>query len=121
MRTIDIVFDGPPAHESGRFIEVEDDCGNSIGVGEWVARNDGYWALRLPDHRALAAENTVMRKALEKIAEMYTPNWQPGDTHETTQRLSTIARDALATAPEIFPGTHEALDRLTSVPRRLAP
>ena len=69
MRYIDIVFDGPPAHESGRFIEVEDDAGNSISVGEWVARNDGYWVLRIPDPRP----------------------------------------------PEIFPGTHEALDCLTSV------
>ncbi len=55
MKTIDIVFDGPPAHESGRFIEVEDDAGNSISIGEWVARNDGYWALRIPDYREVQA------------------------------------------------------------------
>ena len=24
---IDIVFDGPPSHQSGRFVEVEDDKG----------------------------------------------------------------------------------------------
>jgi len=45
---IDIVFDGPPASESGRFIEVENAQGASIRVGEWVHRPDGYWALRLP-------------------------------------------------------------------------
>ena len=56
MKTIDILFDGPPGPEAGRFVEVEDETGNSIGVGEWIARNDGYWALRLPDHRALSAE-----------------------------------------------------------------
>lgn len=45
---IDIVFDGPPAPESGRFVEVEQD-GRSISFGEWVKRDDGYWVLRLPD------------------------------------------------------------------------
>lgn len=44
---IDIVFDGPPGPESGRFVEVEDDAGKSISFGEWVKRDDGYWALRL--------------------------------------------------------------------------
>jgi len=44
---IDIVFDGPPAPESGRFIEVEDASGASISVGQWVQRPDGYWALRI--------------------------------------------------------------------------
>lgn len=44
---IDIVFDGPAAHESGRFIEVEDDSGASVDIGEWIHREDGMWALRL--------------------------------------------------------------------------
>lgn len=51
---IDIVFDGPPARESGRFVKVEDEKGESISlaehpvfVGEWVFRADGYWVLRI--------------------------------------------------------------------------
>lgn len=48
QKYIDIVFDGPPAHESGRFIEVENPAGASIRVGEWVERVDGLWALRIP-------------------------------------------------------------------------
>jgi hypothetical protein len=44
----DVVFDGPPGHESGRFVEVEDESGASISVGEWVERPDGLWALRIP-------------------------------------------------------------------------
>lgn len=44
---VDIVFDGPPSHESGRFIETENDIGHSIGIGEWVQRLDGYWVLRI--------------------------------------------------------------------------
>lgn len=45
---IDIVFDGPPGHEGGRFVEVEDAAGKSIKVGEWLQRADGLWALRIP-------------------------------------------------------------------------
>lgn len=44
---IDVVFDGPPGHQSGRFVEVEDHAGRSICAGEWIQRPDGYWALRL--------------------------------------------------------------------------
>lgn len=45
---IDILFDAPPGPTSGRFIEVEDESGKSIQVGEWIERADGYWALRIP-------------------------------------------------------------------------
>jgi hypothetical protein len=34
-----IIFDGPPSRESGRFIEVEDETGRSVGAetgAEWV-------------------------------------------------------------------------------------
>lgn len=48
VREIDILFDGPPSHESGRFIEVEDTATRkSVSVGEWVKRDDGCWVLRL--------------------------------------------------------------------------
>ena len=46
-RAINILFDGPPDHTSGRFVEVEDDEGKSIRVGEWSERSDGLWALRI--------------------------------------------------------------------------
>jgi hypothetical protein len=54
---IDVVFDGPPAHVSGRFVEVEDENGASVSVGEWIDRGNGLWALRIPrpaKHRATA-------------------------------------------------------------------
>lgn len=46
--SIDIVFDGPPGPESGRFIEAENLSGESINAGEWIDRGDGMWALRVP-------------------------------------------------------------------------
>lgn len=47
LKPIDIVFDGPPAPDGPRFMEVENNAGESINVGEWVERRDGYWVLRL--------------------------------------------------------------------------
>jgi len=45
-KEIHIVFDGPPSHESGRFVEVEDVSGKSIRAGRWEQRGD-YWHLIL--------------------------------------------------------------------------
>lgn len=65
MQHVDIVFDGPPGPEAGRFIEVEDAAGNSIKLGEWIERAErvppGYksrrtpsrWVLRIEDPREL--------------------------------------------------------------------
>ncbi len=47
VQAINIVFDGPPAPEGGRFVEVETDDGHSISIGQWLERSDGYWALRI--------------------------------------------------------------------------
>lgn len=44
---VDIVFDGPPGPEAGRFVEVENANGESIKFGKWVERPDGYWVLRI--------------------------------------------------------------------------
>lgn len=48
MKYLEIVFDGPPSHESGRFVEVENEHGCGVKVGEWVDRGNDLWALRLP-------------------------------------------------------------------------
>ena len=75
---IDIVFDGPPGPEAGRFVEVENAQGQSIRFGEWVQRPDGYWALRFarallhafpPDVRS-APEGFVMAPR-EPTIDMY--------------------------------------------------
>ena len=55
---LDVVFDGPPEHVAGRFVEVEDETGHSVNAGEWIDRGNGLWALRIP-HRGKAAENEI--------------------------------------------------------------
>jgi len=47
MEYVDIVFDGPPGPESGRFVEVENAAAESIKFGQWTKRPDGYWVLRI--------------------------------------------------------------------------
>ena len=60
---IDFVFDGPPGAVSGRFVEIENEQGQSISTGEWIApkgtpEDGGLWRLRLkvkPGLNALAS------------------------------------------------------------------
>lgn len=52
---LDVVFDGPPGPEAGRFVEVEDPDGRSVSAGQWLRRNDGYWVLRMPHRVGTAA------------------------------------------------------------------
>jgi len=44
---VNIIFDGPPGPEGGRFVEVENDDGKSINYGEWRELEGGCWALRI--------------------------------------------------------------------------
>lgn len=62
---IDIVFDGPPGPQGGRFVETEDAEGASISVGEWLDRGNGYWALRIAPHA-----DTVWRVTHEDVDEL---------------------------------------------------
>ena len=57
---MDIIFDGPPSHKSGRFIEVEFD-GESASVGEWQERSNGLWALHLTSEQLQSAAERTQR------------------------------------------------------------
>ena len=69
---IHIVFDGPPPHESGRFVEVEDSEGHGISIGEWHERDDGLWELRIPGvlvgKDEIAARDIAEEEAREEAA-----------------------------------------------------
>ena len=70
---IDIVFDGPPGPESGRFVEAEDANGKSIRFGQWIERVDGRWVLRITaaDFRKprRAVDVAEVQAALDRAAE----------------------------------------------------
>lgn len=55
-RYLDIVLDGPPSDLSGQFVEVESPAGTGVKVGTWINRGDGYWALRLIQHRTVVLD-----------------------------------------------------------------
>lgn len=45
---VNLLFDGPPGSEAGRFIEAEDEDGISLSVGQWIEpSDDAYWRLRI--------------------------------------------------------------------------
>lgn len=52
---IDIVFEKPPGPDS-QFVEVEDGEGNSIRLGEWIEREDGYHVLRFNPEELVVGE-----------------------------------------------------------------
>ncbi len=45
MEPVQIVFTKPPSHQSGQFVEVENEEGKSVRVGSWQPRSDGWWNL----------------------------------------------------------------------------
>lgn len=91
QHAIDIVFDGPPGPTAGRFVEVEDLSGKSVGVGQWIDRCNGMWALRIPRAHAHLhpdtanigpADTAVIDEALE-----YTAARKPGAAVERIARI----------------------------------
>ena len=66
----DIVFDGPPSHESGRFVEVEDERGYSFNAGEWIERPErGTWVLRIKRATAAGAECSRLQERVRVLEE----------------------------------------------------
>lgn len=103
-----IVFDGPPALESGRFIEVENKDRKSIKVGEWIDRGDGYWQLgrfvekRVADeHRrtlALVGELTAALTSIKSQAVLYRDAGLKDGAVHWRVGLEVIAMQALTSA-----------------------
>lgn len=69
-----IVFDGPPSHDGGRFVEIEDANGKSFNAGEWKQRTDGLWELRV------GARHLAAHPVRESPAE------QPTDTQDSGEK-----------------------------------
>ena len=91
--TIDIVFDGPPDHEAGRFVEVEQD-GQSINVGEWIKRGDGYWALRIPYDRPveLSEARAIVREEQAANPRPSVEEWKAAERQIIAEKEESAAR-----------------------------
>ena len=112
-----IVFDGPPAHESGRFVEVELN-GASVSFGEWQENGD-YWELVLPEpHTRLAAieadadallvGNREARAQLQHLLSWLVSDLSALNRRELLEAIRRIAKDILAALPEHLKGAEEA-------------
>ena len=55
-QVVRMVFDRPPGRDMPTLIEIEDQSGRAINVGQWREREDGYWELviSLRDHELRA-------------------------------------------------------------------
>lgn len=49
VKAINIMFDSPPGPHAPLFIDVVDDAGKGINVGEWIEKEQGEWALRITE------------------------------------------------------------------------
>ncbi len=97
-----IVFDGPPANESGRFVEVELN-GASVSFGEWQENGD-YWELVLPEPHVRLAQleqqvERLERALYEAIEVGGAPESTWVDTDDETRRAWPIS-DAEALAQQ---------------------
>ena len=67
---IRVVFDGPPSHESGRFVEVENEHGEGMSLGEWKQEGE-FWYLEFPSpahlEARLASARAIMQKFVDKV------------------------------------------------------
>lgn len=87
-----IVFDGPPSHEAGRFVEVELN-GASVSFGEWQENGD-YWELVLPDPYAERAQLEQRIEELEGALEL-NMKWI-GPPHTDKYSYDSLREDAWA-------------------------
>lgn len=77
MTKLHIVFDGPPEHEAGRFVEVEnaDGTGLSENFGEWV-QQDEFWCLEFDDPRQLRARVEELLGFVRNEAGKHCLDWE---------------------------------------------
>ena len=58
MKEVYVIFDGPPGHNGGRFVELEDANGNSVNSPGWMEnQKKGFWRLG-PLYLAAESEST---------------------------------------------------------------
>jgi hypothetical protein len=76
---VDVVFDGSPGPEGGRFLEVENESGASVKVGEWIDRGNGLWALRIQQQPTWAEIATLCHhgSVICALCNFVPESWKP--------------------------------------------
>lgn len=99
---IHILFDGPPSHESGRFIETENAKGEGISVGRWEQRGD-YWHLIIPRSQPAAPVPERITEILECLADLF----------HTPKEIADVAAHAHALIEALAPDCEAARSDLS--------
>ena len=92
-------FDGPPSHDSGRFVELETEGWRSVGPEEsgahWYLQDDGTWLLgpfsRAPEAAPSTDEGEARQVAdITHNADLGGSRWEYRLPHWTTRRATTF-------------------------------
>jgi hypothetical protein len=135
---VEVVFDGPPGPQGGRFVEVESPRGTSINFGAWINRGDGYWALRfrswarptLTDPVGRLEKALLLRKVLAPYGSLGSPEPWPDAGEIVDAAVSAIDRltrevealkEHLGGAQASAASSSEAAAALSSVAELLCP
>ena len=94
-KKIRVVFDGPPSHESGRFVEVENERGEGLSFGEWKQEGE-FWYLEFPNPAQLEEENLLLREFVLWL----TPCADDMPEYPTYQLIGRRAKNILARLKE---------------------
>jgi hypothetical protein len=111
LQYIQVVFDGPPGPEGGRFVEVENHMGKSMSVGHWAERTGGFHVLVLPRYTVLQM-NGEQEHAVDKLLNVCRTLLNNYDTFIGHGELRQAVLDAGAAigrdteAPAKFSSTH---------------
>ena len=68
---IEIIFDASNGPMNMVFVEVENEKGQSVNVGEWHDQAEGYSALRIPLGQSTAGSQEQLRELQELVSEMF--------------------------------------------------
>lgn len=105
-----ILFDGPPSHESGRFVEVENGEGRGLGQAQtgasWCPRTDGCWALgpfapvalELTDRERAALHLVARERSVDRSGaaweEPLLQKFTEGEWADLAKKLAEVGADA---------------------------
>jgi NTP pyrophosphatase (non-canonical NTP hydrolase) len=99
---VDIVFDGPPGPEAGRFVEVDDHNKRSIKFGEWIAAGCGQWRLRINSNMRLYFLALALNGEAGELANLVKKEWRGDTPHEGHDRRAEIINELADVAGYAF-------------------
>lgn len=92
---VHVILDGPPSHESGRFVECENADGKSINAGRWEQRGK-YWHLII--NTTSGVRKGMLRETLDALVAIEANLGWPGS--DNALKLIKAHREAITRAAD---------------------